>query len=151
MMSSETLPKLVEIASTKSLRTRIGDPVPVENNSGSGSVANRSRTAEAITFSRPSRRAFSTTTRHIGAGLHRPHEAPLEGPIGRLVRDRHPLFVPVANRDDRIFSGMALRRSHEDDRLAARPVIVQQHRQGGGDGIGPVGRRLELPSRRGSC
>ena len=60
-MSSDTLPKFVEIANTKSFWTRKGLPAPDEKSIGSGSVANLSRNAEAMTRSRPSNLAFSAT------------------------------------------------------------------------------------------
>ena len=84
------MPKLVEIAKTRSLRRRTGWPVPVENSSGSGSVANRSKKAEAMNLSRRSRRAFSTTTMPAsGAVLSAPTKSMFQGPIRALVRNGH--------------------------------------------------------------
>jgi hypothetical protein len=61
-MSSLTIPKFVEIASTISFRRRVAGPVPVENKNTLGSVANLSMMADEIVFPRRSSRAFSTTS-----------------------------------------------------------------------------------------
>jgi len=55
------VPKLVVIATTISLRRRTGAPVPVLNSRGSGSVMNRSRKAERISFWPRWSRALSTS------------------------------------------------------------------------------------------